>query len=67
MRLLDGVRTREEGAAELGRILAIASRPGCGGWAIREREGRAWVGKIGMRFDRHAFMYREDVVVSVAP
>lgn len=131
MRYLDGVRTREQTVAELGRILAVASRPGAGGWTIRERDGRAWVGrigikppadgnehellyalreafwgngyateaatallahtfargvdrimacaspangasiavleKIGMRFDRRAFMYREDVVVYVAP
>lgn len=131
MRFLDGVRTREQTEAELGRILAVASQPGCGGWSIREREAGAWIGrvgikppadgnehellyalrtsfwgkgyateaaaavlartfasgvdrvmacavpangasvavmkKIGMRFDRDAFMYGEPVVVYVAP
>jgi ribosomal-protein-alanine N-acetyltransferase len=49
MRFLDGVRSREQSRAELLRILAGGATPGFGGWAVRRRTDRAFLGRCGIK------------------
>lgn len=48
-RFIGGVRSAEESAAELGRILAAEREHGCGGWMIRTRDDRSFVGRVGIK------------------
>jgi [ribosomal protein S5]-alanine N-acetyltransferase len=49
MRFLGGVRTRDESAAELGRILAADAHEGFCGWAVRRRVDGAFLGRCGVK------------------
>jgi RimJ/RimL family protein N-acetyltransferase len=44
-----GVRTLDETRAELGRILAAASDPPCGGWVIRFQNAPTFIGRVGIK------------------
>lgn len=66
MRFVGGVRTRDESAAELGRILAASiagAREGCGGWAIRLVSDRTFIGRIGIK--RAAETFEHELLYAV--
>ena len=59
MRFVGGVRTRDESARELGRILAASADVGSGGtyggWAIRVAADRTFIGRIGVKRSAETF------------